>query len=171
VKSFRFYLTERPDPPERTVEDYTSEELQQFLESFRVRRHRFNRWRLWWRVIAIPGALFLAIGLMLAQINPGKGEPWFEWMIGFIMFYWITIGVAAIAGSVGCPACRNPLNGPIGEYCRECGEKSVEKRIWPRDSFCSACGKSFPRESQPLLAPFRFCSVCGIRLDDETETT
>jgi hypothetical protein len=164
VKSFRIYFTERPDPPEKTVEDYTPEELQRFLEGFRATRQRWERCRFWLFVVCVPGILILAAGRLLSLHK----QELFEWTMAWIIFLLTMVAAIAIVGSIRCPACRNKLNGPIGDYCRKCGAKSLEQRTWPKNQSCSACGKSFERGSQHPLAKFRFCTVCGVKLDDTT---
>jgi hypothetical protein len=135
-----------------------------FLDGFRAKRQRWRDCRFWAFVIFHSGAAIFFTGRILVM----QKQDFFEWTMAWVLFGLLMTAVFGFMGAICCPACRNQLNGPMGDYCRECGRKSIEKATWPKNPSCSVCGKSFQRGSQPMLATFHFCSVCGIKLDDGT---
>jgi hypothetical protein len=117
VKSFRFYLTHRPDPPQKTVEDYSPAELDGFLETFRDKRQRCMRHRRLLLIVIVVGAVVLCGGSLLSLHR----EVFFEWSIAWVVFGLIWGAACAILGVLRCPACRNELDSADAEYCPVCG--------------------------------------------------
>ena len=161
MKAFRFYFTAIPEPPQRTVGDYSPEELNRFRREFEQRQKRIKTLRPPLVLAAVIALLITTVGRM-----GGARDHLFEWTIAWVISGLVFIAALAIIGFPKCPACQNDLDDFLGDYCPECGEKSVEKPgCWLQSADCTACEKELTRGKSRSYR-IRVCTVCGVKLDD-----
>ncbi len=140
MKSFRFYFTDRPDPPQKTVENYSPEELDKFLQEFQPQAGS---------VQAVQAILAGRLSRLAwssysgGALGSANTDAFFDWSMWWVIFGLFWVASFAILGMLHCPACRNDLRNALGEYCPECGTKSMKKPGWPKSPHCSACEKIF----------------------------
>jgi hypothetical protein len=66
-----------------------------------------------------------------------------------------------------CPGCSNNLRDEPADFCPECGARAVEPRRGIHFPRCTACGKSLNRGPKYRNYKVRFCTYCGLKLDDQ----
>jgi predicted RNA-binding Zn-ribbon protein involved in translation (DUF1610 family) len=157
MKSFRFYLFYRPEPPKKKVEDYTPEELEGFCRDLERTQMRFKKMTRNAFVVYVVAVVAIAGGWV------ATADRDFEWFMAFWFFTLALCAAVAIIGPVNCPACGNELEAGLGAYCPECGGKTVEKPGLLETRQCTACDKSLIRgkgRNYEILV----CPICGVPL-------
>ena len=145
----------------RQASDYSSDEIVQFRRDFRpvavvYRRHRR----------AGDVCFLLAMGFLLAggffsfvfhqNFMPGFAIPF---LLCLGVWFWILMTTPKLV----CPGCSKDMEHSKGEYCPECGSKSLEAPGLFRVAHCKACGKSMHGRRYKIRA----CTHCGLMLDDQ----
>jgi hypothetical protein len=165
-ESYRTFRLHRPilsPPPQRTVDEYTTDELAQLKSSFRpiadkYRRHlRITRVAIW-----IP---FVVVGLafLLATVAP-------NWLPFSLVFLWIaSVWIFVLWGivvslSLKCPACNRQLT-TLGHYCPACGQLMLTPPGWLGGRSCEHCGRALTRKRRHYK--IKACSHCGVVLDEQ----
>ena len=162
MKSFRFYLTYRPELPGKTAEHYTPDELEGFFREFQRRQNRIKRQR--WALFAC------AIAALLATTEGRRWGPSvmdFAWPIVSVLVGLACVAAMAMIGFPKCPACHNELDSVLGGYCPECGEKNVEKSGLLQSPRCNTCNKALTNWGKRRNYRIHFCPICGVKLDAE----
>lgn len=159
MKSFRLYLKHPFVAPTRVVADYQPEELEKFRSAFRPAAQRYRRCM---RIGLLFAAVF-ALGVLSAITFP-QCRSW----IGIPIFaFWSVVMLLAILSPVpDCPACDNSLDLGLGDYCPECGVKSLHSRNGFGPPICSSCGRRISR-GKARHYKIRACTHCGVPLDED----
>jgi hypothetical protein len=169
MKSFRLRWKYRPTPPERHVSDYSAEERERLRATFAPiaadrRLHRL--------VCGVAFAGFMIL-MLLARIslksNPlpwWKALPWWHsW--GMISCFLLAIGAAVLSPGATCPGCSNDAENSFGRYCPDCGRRQLEPGSFWSSPFCGACRKTMYRNRGRRRYKIRFCTHCGVPLDEK----
>jgi DNA-directed RNA polymerase subunit RPC12/RpoP len=162
MKSFRIYRREPFQTPERCAPDYSDEELNCLREEFREPAARYRRnLHLFILVLALLFAAFFVIVWKFPHANDAKGVS-----ILFAIFA-VVLGFDVVCPEPKCPGCQNNvLTKKVGDFCPECGSRSLTKPKWFGRPSCSACGKHL-RLHKGRLYRIRACTHCGVWLDDQ----
>jgi len=144
---------------------YTDDEKAGIQKKFRA---TIVRERLFVRVgFAILGVIFV-IGLALLFLVPGgyKGLIVVLLLIVLAVFAF----VLRMQPTLKCPGCKRQLEGSLGNYCPECGGRSLTQ-ISRLEAHCAACNRKlkFLRSHGwgSILArrfKIRACTHCGVTL-------
>ncbi len=170
-----FSLRRLPIPPRREIGGYSIAEraiVQQQFAPLAARRRRLGR-------IAIR-EIYVLVGCVIASMFGFLGASALTGSTASWLFPWILAPAGACVAALivttllmprpKCPGCANPVEKGYGPYCPECGSRALERAgIFPASttSRCGACRKtlSVGRGGKPYM--IRFCTFCGLKLDEE----
>ena len=122
----------------------------------RIRRQR--------RIIACGlGIFFLSVftGVLL-----GKGPNPFIFVGAGVGFVVLLVGIFSGPSSISCPECNGGLRRAEGNYCPECGSRSLSEGSWFYARACAAC-KKILSHGRGRHFKFRYCTHCGSHLNPE----
>lgn len=164
VKSFRFYLRERPElvTPSKPREEYSPDELAAFQAEFQRRWSRRKRWVLPCYVGLCVWAIGM-IAILLSAVIDGT-----RLLLLMLAFLAIVAYAAVFLRFPRCPACTNETDEYPGEYCHfcpACGGTAIGPATWARAPECQACGITL-RFGKRRDFKIRFCTSCGVKLDE-----
>lgn len=161
MKSFKFYLRHEATPPEKLVEDYSTQEITDLQAEIARRISRRRKHVLLIRVMIGMGALCVLFTITFLRPLP----LWVSGTAGLFSLVVITYS-AVFARLPPCPACHNELDQNIGPFCPECGSTSVLPGSMFQAPRCPACGVVL-RNAKVRGYCIRACTNCGVMLDDE----
>lgn len=159
MKSFRFVLGGEPllPRPSRNRNDFTASEVANLQAQFKMACRRYRR-----RATAGLAAMAASGGGGIAL-----GVSTVHWEIaGALWFIGIVAFVLSVLRLPTCPACGREVDGCCGEYCPRCGAHAVALAGLLSQPICRACGLVI-RFGKGRGYPIRYCSVCGIMLDEK----
>ena len=143
--------------PKKTVEDYTTDELIRFRESFWPEAEKFRKRQFIGQVIgACMGFIFLFLFLW-----PQYREVWFPAFVVWIA----TMLLFATGHKLKCPACKNDIECLPHIYCSKCGAPGLTKK-WYSSAYCGICDSKLVWGKRRHFK-LRFCTHCGVKLDDK----
>jgi hypothetical protein len=157
VKSFRFYLRERPElvTPSKLREEYSPDELAAFQAEFQRRWNRRKRWALPCYVGLGVWAVGM-IAILLSAVIDGT-----RLLLLILAFLAIVAYAAVFLRFPRCPACTNETDEYPGEYCHfcpACGGTAIGPATWARAPECQVCGVEHrcpARNPRPARYPHR----------------
>ena len=171
----RFSVRQLPDPPAREVADYSAEErsrIQQQFAQIAAKCRRYGRIAVREIYILIGCIVFATFGFLGTSALSGRTASWlFPWILipaGTVMLAFLV--TAMLMPRPDCPGCSNRIDRSYGPYCPECGSRALESAGFLRMSMsakCGACHKIFSTGRQGAGYMRRWCSHCGLKLDDE----
>jgi len=83
------------------------------------------------------------------------------------MLSWLIAVVMLITGSrVRCSKCNRNVAAHVARLCPECGAESIEKRKWYQTPHCTSCGATFVTRKGSGKWTVRYCTHCGVLLDE-----
>ena len=150
MTSFRLWKPPKPKPPPYS---WTDEERLRYKAQFRsvARKYRI------WGGVAVASFITIWLSLFLASRSPGA--PALGWVAGIgaaIFLACILYGPVLL-----CPACGQMLGSKtLAASCPECGGQLRD------GEHCLACGRTFSKSGKGRGYSLRYCTNCGINLDD-----
>ena len=172
-------------PVTKVVSDYSEYELMQFREQFApiAQKIRHEGQRIERRLKNLLLGISITIGvdfivlITLAAIELIKDIP--QWLtciivaiipLSLLLFFLVCIIFIFVIphSRLECPACRNSLISLPQHltYCPECGSNQLGKLNWLGRK-CKACGKRLSHGKGGLSYKTRYCTHCGIFLDEK----
>ena len=145
----------------RCVTDYTADEVARFQEEYRPLATSYRRHARIRGFGMVSSQLSILLGLVL---------PW-----PFTMFFW-AYGICSFAFFMfarkrlpHCPACRRSPDVGQGVFCSGCGSRALERShgCFSGGPECRACGKWMSRGRGGRNYKIRFCTHCGLGLDEK----
>jgi predicted RNA-binding Zn-ribbon protein involved in translation (DUF1610 family) len=145
-------------PRQRVVTDYTPEQLAEFRDRFRpeLERYRRQRARFSWSILAFA-ACVIVMGFLPKYLSP--------YLLAASAIAWIVSLFLVFPRMPKCPACRVKLNTDFGEFCPECGSRSLTRRAPSTPPKCGGCRMTLWRRRGRRYA-IRTCTHCGVTLDE-----
>lgn len=159
MKSFRLYLREPITAPAREVADYSPDEQSRLRGAFApiASKHRRHA-----RISYIAGGGFVCC-VLLMMILPKALSP--DSLIPLPIFWLVGMWAVLSEPRLVCPGCSNEIDGRLGPYCPECGNRHLESSGWLQPPYCTTCKKSMQRGKYRRYT-IRACTHCGLMLDD-----
>jgi predicted RNA-binding Zn-ribbon protein involved in translation (DUF1610 family) len=156
-------------PPQKTVEDYSDVEKELFKTEFQSTAENYHR-----------GSKFVAVGFFSLIVLffifwvLGANGIISQKFTGFIVVCFVvllitfifTILILAIKHDPICPACDNAVDRVLKTFCPECGNGQILSGGFFKSPHCNSCGKDL-RRGKGRHYTIRFCTHCGISLDDK----
>jgi hypothetical protein len=164
MKSFRLYVPEAPPTPERIASDYTDEERAAFAKMFKPFLERYRKRE------NIAHTFFWAFGACcLLVIIIGGNKPNTSAAIwGFCAMICWALGAFFAPPLPKCPACRNHTSEPLGEFCPECGSRSLFANQERSAAKCRPIThRTRPSTRRGRKYYIRYCTHCGLHLDED----
>ena len=146
--------------PSRFVTDYTADEVAGFREEYRPLAAEYRRRSRVAGLVVASSWMCIFLGMTL---------PW-----PFALYFWAD-GICCLAVCLfsrkrvpKCPACRRSPDAGLGGFCPDCGCRGLEPSPgWFSDGpKCRACGRCICRGRGGRMYKLRFCTHCGLGLDD-----
>jgi len=152
-----FELT-RYSPPEKTTDDYSEAEKEQFRKSFKrvtARSRKFSDTALVALVVCLPLFIFSRNNSFRTPVNVG--------FISIVAFMF----VGSVIARLTCPACKKAADDTVRSFYPECGGKATSGGLFYAAE-CPSCGKKLRRSVKGRrLWKIKYCTHCGILLTDE----
>jgi hypothetical protein len=151
MTSFRLWRPPKLKPPPYS---WTDDERSRYKAQFRSVARKY-------RIFAgVTAGSFIATWLLVFLATRGPGGHALVWLAGICALAFVA---CILYGPILlCPACSQVLGGKkLASTCPECGGRLVE------DQRCSACGRTFSRAGKARGYTLRYCTNCGIKLDDK----
>jgi hypothetical protein len=153
-----------PKPPQRYASDIPPAEQAEFRNAFKRQIQR-NR-----RIVKTWGCIFLANFAVLILAIPIPYPPLVVWSA--LSFIVCLLMLVFLTPTYVCPACRGSLVFDFGEFCPECGKRTLSRAGWRTDRKCTSCGKTMEWRRGGRFSgggrryDVRACTHCGLWLDD-----
>ena len=151
--------TDQAQPP-----DYSAEERERLAASFQVELAEYQtkrRYMLLWLGLAI-GSAVLAVQIQDSSLAWIPGVAVVPFLILFVR------QMLRVIDKLRCPGCGERQYQALGPFCPACGRKDVESpRKWFQVPQCRSCGTEVVYRKHGPRFRRRFCSMCGLKLDDE----
>lgn len=151
MTSFRLWRPPKPKPPPYSWSD---EERSRYKAQFRsvARRCRL------FSAVAVASFIGLWLSIFLATRGPGTHSlGWLAGACAVIFLACVLYGPVLL-----CPACDTVLGSrTLASICPECGGRLGDGQR------CSACGRTFSRTGKARGYTLRYCTTCGVKLDDK----
>ncbi len=147
--------------PAKDVSAYSPEELRALRERFAPLANDFRQCgrKASWYVCA--ALLSGGLGLL---VRPHSAPVFLVLWLGAIAA--LVQVVRAQLPLPKCPACNARLDSVGGEFCPECGGRSLSEFVWYRFRRCGACQAKLSRGKNGRYFRIRACNHCGVLLDE-----
>jgi len=124
-----------------------------------------RRIRLQRRIVACGFAIFFLSALAGSLL--GKNPHPLIFIGAGVGLLILIVGLFSGPGSVSCPECNGQLKRADGNYCPECGARSLSEGDWFHPRACAGCGQVLRYSKGGRRFKFRHCTYCGSHLDPE----
>jgi predicted amidophosphoribosyltransferase len=129
----------------------------EYREALQRKDRYFNR-------TLLVGVAFILI--VAGNLISGRRQP--DPVSGFMaLILWVVGAVRLVFHPrVRCPRCQGKVDSKVDHLCPECGAEGIDKGTWFRSPRCSACKMVFETRKGGRLWQVRYCSFCGVLLDE-----
>ena len=131
------------------------------LESFAPVARRYRRWRL---LSQCTFALCL-LNAAIEQVFSIEGHLRRD--LNFILWLMAFVPMLLTEAFLKCTECRSSLSQAEGEYCPECGSRSLSIEFGDQPRVCVSCGVRLAYRKGHRKFKVRYCSQCGSHLDEK----
>jgi hypothetical protein len=140
---------------------YTEEERKSVKLAFRLMAATYRRHR---RIalccfLSALGALGF-FGAVLVLVPPFSSWAALPFLACIAVYFGVVISMPRLV----CPGCSHEIQLSFGQYCPDCGSRTLEPHRPLRSVRCTACGKSNLKGRQYFTT--RLCTHCGVMLDE-----
>ena len=149
----------------KTVEDYTSPELEIFQDQFLPMVEQYKqRGELSRKLNYVVFGCFIST-VILAGFYPKTFLP-----AGFLLLAAIAALIVSLVRFVNlwphCPACAHAVENIAGPYCPKCGAKGLTRSFLTDTPGCQSCRTRLSQGKRGRKFRIRYCNRCGIPLYD-----
>jgi hypothetical protein len=169
MQSFHL-VSEIGSPVGKTAADYSESEKAQFKKQFEPIAKNYRRFsKMLMTGFLSLGILFLIFFMLgSGKVLPEKYAGWFLIFWGSLLVIFIlTAFVLGVKHDPVCPACKRGVDRALKTFCPECGSDHFILGGFFKKTHCNSCKKSFIGGGKSRSYKIRFCTHCGIPLDDK----
>jgi len=150
----------------REAKDYSADERRQFQEAFRPLAARHRRYQ---RIADVWALVTMGCGLLGAVLEFHiLRKPVLQWtVVPFFAMIGVWIVLMIITPWILCPGCSRKMERRFGDYCPECGSRSLIPPRGINPAHCTTCGMSGNLGRGRRRCRIRNCTHCGLRLDEK----
>jgi hypothetical protein len=156
-------------PEKVKSEKYSEADLARFQAQFRLDAQRIAKLRIFLGGAIIAFFTFCVGCFVLGAIPAAVGVARACIPLAFLSFA-VVLAALVWQRRLKCPACRRRLFDRFGSWCPECGSRSLgdpdPNDIVPRYP-CTGCGRKFRWGKGASVFRLRYCSHCGVFLDEQ----
>lgn len=147
--------------PAKDVTAYSAEQLRAFRDQFAPLANDYRQCgrKASWYV----GAAVL-LGVLGLLVRPYSALVFLVVWLGTVVLLIQLVRVGLPLPK--CPACNAGLDSCGGEFCPECGGRSLSKQVWYRYRRCGACRAKLSRGKGGRYFRICACNRCGVMLDE-----